>query len=42
MNQRPYLHIGQSANLENPKERRIYRFLETIPEILWIKILSYN
>ena len=34
MEKKDYLDISKSSDIKNPKERRIYRFFETIPGIL--------
>ncbi|MDD5433029.1 MAG: hypothetical protein PHO70_08655, partial [Candidatus Omnitrophica bacterium] len=39
MNEKYYLKIGRATDLENPKERRIYRFLEMIIGITSLLIL---
>lgn len=36
-----YLKVGRAADLKNPKERRIYRLLETLPGTMaWLTLLS--
>jgi len=39
MDEKYYLKVGRAADLENPKERRLYRFLEMIVGITSLLIL---
>lgn len=34
MEEKYYLRVGKAADLQNPKDRRIYRLLETLPGVL--------